>query len=87
MLWWDWFVDVIFWLDILLYFKTGIVSQQNHEVVFTRSTVISAYMCGFFVPDLIATFPFYSIIKWAQPSVRTPVLRTLRLLQVLRLLR
>lgn len=87
MRWWDWLVDVIFWIDILLYFKTGIVSEQNTEVVFTRSRVISAYMRGFFFPDLIATFPLHPTVKWLKPDVRTSVLRTLRLLQALRLLR
>jgi hypothetical protein len=84
--WWDWCVDGFFYIDIVLCFQTGMVSRDASEVNFERRAVIRNYLTSWFAIDVIATFPFDTIIG-ATTDTRDSILRLLRMLRILRLLR
>ncbi|XP_070550143.1 potassium/sodium hyperpolarization-activated cyclic nucleotide-gated channel 2-like [Ptychodera flava] len=83
--------DTVFMIDILLNFFTGIVHHQNEEIILSRQTIACSYLKGWFVLDLLSSFPFdylYIGFKGDSDYNQTALtLRALRLTKVISLLR
>ncbi|XP_077978852.1 potassium/sodium hyperpolarization-activated cyclic nucleotide-gated channel 2-like [Glandiceps talaboti] len=92
--------DTIFMIDIFLNFFTGVIHHENEEIILKRSKIASSYMRGWFVLDLLSSFPFdyiyigfsgnsdYNQTALALKSLRlTKIISLLRLLRLSRLLR
>ena len=55
----NYFVDTIFWLDILLQFLTTYNDKRTGEEIFAPKKIALHYMFkGSFVIDFLSTFPF-----------------------------
>ena len=54
-------LDVFFWFDLILVFRTGVVQikKENDEryISFAASHVTKKFLCGWFFLDLVATVP------------------------------
>ena len=58
----DIFVDTLFWIDIVVNFRTAFVDKKKHTV-FDSKQVAKNYLKGWFTLDLIGTFPFEKVAK------------------------
>ena len=88
---WDWFIDMFYWVDILLSFSTGFETEGGVDVGFQRSHVVKYYLTranGFWI-DLIATIPWDVLVRIFEPSLdlRPATYRIIRMVRLLRLLR
>ncbi|OQR86191.1 Voltage-gated Ion Channel (VIC) Superfamily [Achlya hypogyna] len=77
-------VDVVFGLDILLNFFTGV--EIKNKVHFGHGAIATNYVLSWLVVDVISTFPFAEAVGAADPSV-SKVLKLFRLFRLLRLFR
>ena len=90
-------VDAMFMFDILLNFITAVIEPtQDGPVLHTKMGVIASFYCkGWFIPDLLSSFPFDAVIEAfidkdnANPeAARMAKLgRIFRLLKILRMVR
>ena len=55
-------MDIIFGIDILVNFMTSYY-DDDFKLIDDRKTIAKKYLGGWFLPDLIAIFPFELIIK------------------------
>eukprot|EP00924_Labyrinthula_sp_SR-Ha-C_P009654 maker-scaffold_22-snap-gene-2.52-mRNA-1 protein AED:0.40 eAED:0.41 QI:0/0/0/1/1/1/2/0/611 len=80
-------VDLFFLLDILIQFRTGIVSPFNSEVVlFDQKLIFWTYMKGFFILDLLSSLPFDYLLS--NPDLRaTQLLKTLKTVKIIKVAR
>jgi len=62
LLWIEHSTDIIFVIDILLNFFTGFEDPNKSEIVIDLSSIAKRYLKGFFLFDLVATFPFQYVI-------------------------
>ncbi|KAH8057531.1 platelet-activating factor acetyltransferase [Aureococcus anophagefferens] len=83
--WYDLAVDALFWVDMVVSSQTAYVSGGFCLVV-DRGQVLRHYLGGWFVCDLVSTFPWDSLVSECT-SVKKPVLQLLSLVRVLRVLR
>ena len=83
----DYFVDLCFWADMLLTFWTGY--DKGFEVIMDKGQIISHYLKGWFIIDLMATVNWSAVMSLVAGSAAgvSPVVGMLRLLKVLRLTR
>jgi CRP-like cAMP-binding protein len=86
-------IDVFFIIDVVLNFRTGIVSHTG-AVILDPTKVLWTYLRGWFVVDLVSAFPYELVFLIASPSLYeqelSPELRApglLRLSQILRILK
>ncbi|XP_054768061.2 potassium/sodium hyperpolarization-activated cyclic nucleotide-gated channel 4-like isoform X1 [Lytechinus pictus] len=83
--------DTLFMVDITLNFFTGVVENAEDTVILDRKKIIIRYLRGWFLLDLISSFPFdyiYLFLKNVDFRSHTALaLRILRLTKVLSLLR
>lgn len=83
----DWFLTILFALDILVHFNTSLI--QDRKVVSDRKIVTIFYLKGWFLVDFLAAIPFDILIgEWLLGFAGTSVaLKSLRLIRLLRLAR
>ena len=83
----DFFVDLMFYVDMTLTFWTGI--DKGYDIVMDKREVLKRYMSGWFVVDLAATVQWALIYKALFPGGATdaPALKLIRIVKVLRLAR
>ena len=84
--WYDWCIDALYWLDIVLNFLTGYVTNDG-DVSFVRTSVLRHYVLGWFAIDFTSTIPWDSVATLFSSGMRLPHLTILRLTTVLRLAR
>jgi hypothetical protein len=79
----DWFVDISYWIDILLNFRTGYDEDgRGYRYVMNAKKSAARYMKGWFCVDFVSTFP-YALLD----TTRGHPISLLRLLRVTRLVR
>eukprot|EP01043_Picozoa_sp_COSAG02_P029200 COSAG02_NODE_1806_length_10867_cov_7.575130_5_plen_748_part_01 len=93
--WWEVLVDLYFWLDIVMNFRTGHY-DENNELVVDQRKVCKKYLQGWFVLDFISVLPvtYIGYAMNGHGSAETggelklmKVFRMLRLAKLLRLAR
>ena len=57
----NWFVDFIFLMDIIITFRTGFMNYQGIEII-EPCKIAKSYLKGQFIIDFFATIPIDSII-------------------------
>ena len=86
----DILVDVLFWLDILVNFRTAYIDNKRHTI-FDQKKVALHYAKGWFILDFIGTFPFElvakSIISSSSGDLANKDIMYLRLLKLPRIIR
>ena len=86
----DIFVDVLFWLDMLVNFRTAYIDNKRHTI-FDQKKVALHYGKGWFILDFIGTFPFEivakSIISSSSGDLANKDIMYLRLLKLPRIIR
>lgn len=87
----DFFIDLVFLVDIALTFNTAIVDHTTELLVLDRSEIMRRYFSFWFWVDLLASFPFDLVLQvtifdkfTVFRAVR--IIRTLRTFRVLKLL-
>ena len=83
----DRFVDVFFVFDIVLNFVTGYAHKGNSKVVLDPKKIARQYARSWFVPDLIASFPFDIIAAGTSNSEAYRSTKFVRILKLLRLVK
>lgn len=78
----DWTVDAIFYLDIILAFRTTFVEGDTAIEVTDARRIAIAYLRSWFLIDLVSTLPLYVLF-----NASASTLRSLRLVRALRLIR
>ena len=88
----EWIMDGVFWADIILSFNTGI--YKKGMLVMQRHRIIWNYVSGWFVLDVLASFPYSLIIESflqndpnSNLSSLSSTPRLLRMLKIIRFLR
>lgn len=82
------FMDAIFMLDILINFRTAFINPYTEEVELTNKAIFRNYLSGWFVLDLISSFPIDYIVSGHTSSGDSvpAVARTIKILRMARLL-
>jgi hypothetical protein len=79
----DWFVDISYWMDIALSFRTGYDEDgRGYRYVMDKRKSAARYLKGWFTVDFVSTFP-YALFE----STSGHPVSLLRLLRVSRLVR
>jgi hypothetical protein len=85
--WYDYAIDAIFWVDILLNFLTG-YTVGLHSVELNQRRITLQYLTHWFTVDFVATFPFDIVLRGeGKTGNLTGLVRLLRIIRVLRVLR
>ncbi|XP_013401461.1 potassium/sodium hyperpolarization-activated cyclic nucleotide-gated channel 2 [Lingula anatina] len=82
-------VDVIFFIDIILNFRTGYIRSETEEVILSSKKITINYLKTWFFLDFISTVPFdyFFLASTGTASRALNALRMLRLTKLLSLLR
>ena len=59
-------VDILFLIDIIVFFNSSYYDTKSSKYVTSRKQIAKNYLCGWFVLDLIAVFPFDKVISLIQ---------------------
>lgn len=81
----DVFVEIIFIIDIILSFRTTYVNKKG-EVVTNTKSILTHYLKGWFICDLLAALPF-DVLYAANLYSRNTLIHLLKLTRLLRLVR
>nr|CDS35237.1 potassium voltage gated channel subfamily H [Hymenolepis microstoma] len=86
----DKLVDVMFFMDIVINFRTTYVNK-NDEVVSQPKKIAFHYLKSWFIIDLVAAIPFDAVISKSyekqQPTALTGLLKSARLLRLINVVR
>jgi hypothetical protein len=82
----DYIVDLLFFVDIVVAFNTAYVDDLTEHVVIDRRKIALNYLKLWFWIDLASSIPFDSILELAMGNV-SATLSTLRLIKIFRLTR
>ena len=94
----EWFIDICFFADIALSFRTAYHHPVDYDVIVTAPSMIGRNYCrGWFLIDFVSAFPFDQVVKLflksgdtatpADPGGGGDSLRSLKLVRVARLFR
>ena len=73
----DYIVEAVFWIDIILKFFTGYIDDETGKLVFMRRKIARNYVFSMaFVIDIVSTFPLYLFFSNGE---FTKILRLIRL--------
>lgn len=79
----DWFVDISYWMDIALNFRTGYDEDgRGYRYIMNAQKSGVRYLKGWFLIDLVSTFPYVLF-----EATKDHLISLLRLLRVTRLVR
>ena len=82
----DFAVDGMFFLDIILAFNTSYYSIDEEAFITVRSRISERYVQSWFLVDLMSSLPFDVFVSLSQPSHVTN-LTIIRLVKIVRLIR
>lgn len=85
MAWWEWCIDITFYIDIILTFWTGY--DCGFEIVTDKRMIAARYLRGWFIIDAGATVEWDLIVGFLLPAVNTSVVRLCKLIKIARLAR
>jgi len=84
----DILVDLFFWLDMSLSFRTAFESPEDDVLVVVPKLIAIHYLRGWFVIDFLSTFPFDAVISlFLSDGGSNEALMSFRLIKVFRLVR
>ena len=83
----DWIVDTVFFVDIVINFRTTYLDHHTMTHVTVPSMIASHYLRGWFFIDLVSTLPFRYLAKSTTLEEATNGLGVLKMFKALRLLR
>lgn len=83
----DWFVDGLFFMDIIITFRTAYIHPEEEILIVVPKMIARHYLRGWFTVDFVSTFPFDLVIDALFSSPRSNLLELGRLLKILRLIR
>ena len=78
----DSFVDLVFFVDLFINFRTSYISTSTGEEIFEPKMIARRYMTGRFLIDFLSTIPFD---KLASDSDVLPIFGMLKLARVFRI--
>lgn len=82
----DIIVDIFFWADLVINFRTAYIDPaQRHSFVTDSRKIAVQYAKGWLAIDLAATVPFDDIIALFSPNVNLLILKIFKLPRLLRL--
>jgi hypothetical protein len=83
------FINVYFWVIMLMQFNIGIYDKR--VLIQDRTLIAKAYLKGWFTFDLIANFPFETIIlaniEGNQSGANLKLLKLTKMIRIIRLIR
>ncbi|EQC26504.1 hypothetical protein SDRG_15682 [Saprolegnia diclina VS20] len=80
-------MDVVFTLDIMLSFRTGITSPVTGLVYYNKQHIALAYLKGWFLIDFVSTVPIATVATLVDPTLNSNALNTARVFRALKLAR
>ena len=85
MQWWDWWVDGMFYADLLINFNTGV--EEPPYIIMDKGKIIKNYLGGWFWVDIVATVEWDIIAAsiWDLDRQAQQMMRLVRLMRTLRL--
>ena len=86
----DWFVDVMFALDLFLCFRTAYFLDDGRALVIVPKLIRLHYLKSWFMVDFMSTVPFDKVVAAFLPEKNNGIeaqLRSIRLIKSLRLFR
>ena len=83
----DWIVDALFFMDIILTFRTAYHHPDEEILIVVPRMIARHYLRGWFAVDFLSTFPFDVLIDMVIVSPKSNLLELGRLLKILRLIR
>ena len=85
----NYFIDILFFIDIILNFRTTYQNSQTGEEVSTISDIRNKYLKGMFIIDVLATVPIYELFCYLMDDIGNQIqlFAMLKLVRVLRLQR
>jgi len=82
----DWVTDVIFFVDIIVTFRTAYL-DDNMLLVTVPSMIKKKYLSFWFAIDLLSTIPIDKIVEFLLAADGSDGLRSLKLIRIIRLVR
>ncbi|XP_028649206.1 potassium/sodium hyperpolarization-activated cyclic nucleotide-gated channel 3 [Erpetoichthys calabaricus] len=78
--------DTFFLIDLVLNFRTGIVKEDNTEIILDPHTIKMKYLKSWFLVDFVSSIPvdYIFLIVDLEPRVDSEVYRTARALRIVR---
>lgn len=83
----DVLVDVLFFLDMAVTFRTGYETTDDDVLVVVPRLIAGHYLKGWFAVDFLSTFPFDSVLALLLVDNDGEALRSLKLIKVFRMIR
>ena len=83
----NYIIDFLFFMDIVVNFRTSFIHSKTGEEIFTKKEIIKNYLKRRFWVDLLATIPFDTIGSLMFSSANTSLLQLFSLLKLARVLR
>ncbi len=84
LLYYEILISAAFGVDVLLHFFTGI--KQENKIISDHRAIAKRYLATWFFPDLLAALPLF-LLNQTEMAEAVALLRSLRILQVNRLIR
>ncbi|KAG5264474.1 hypothetical protein AALO_G00254150 [Alosa alosa] len=79
--------DTLFLLDLALNFRTGVLENDNDQIILDPTVIRSRYLRGWFMVDLISSIPvdyFFLVVDLQSRLESSDVYRTARALRIVR---
>ncbi|XP_077451915.1 potassium/sodium hyperpolarization-activated cyclic nucleotide-gated channel 3-like [Stigmatopora argus] len=76
--------DTFFLMDLVLNFRTGIVKEDNTEIVLDPQKIKTKYLKGWFVVDFISSIPVDYIFLIVETRIDSDFYKTARALRIVR---
>ncbi|XP_006012369.1 potassium/sodium hyperpolarization-activated cyclic nucleotide-gated channel 4 [Latimeria chalumnae] len=76
--------DTFFLIDLVLNFRTGIVVEDNTEIILDPQRIKMKYLKGWFVVDFISSIPVDYIFLIVETRIDSEVYKTARALRIVR---
>ena len=84
--WWDWFMDGVFWCDILVNFRAAYYDEGG-VLVTVPSLIRRKYLRGFFMLDFFTTLPITKISSIISDNKRNNSTKSLKFFRIFRLVK
>jgi len=81
----SYFTDVLYFLDVIFNFFT-VDFDKNDEMIIDQKLIARNYLKGWFVPDILTTFPFEIFVPRKRATM-PKLLRILKLSKIRKLLK
>ena len=83
----DTIIDYMFFIDILINFRTIYVDPKSEQVISDSKKICKNYLQGRLIIDVLASLPFDTIAGWFSTDLDDVTSNVLQLLKLTRMLR